>query len=76
MVDEECMSLNTNATPQFIAALTELVYSQTETLALDLECFANHAKRTMISTEDVKLCARKNEGLEAVIADFIQKNGK
>jgi len=74
IVDEECMNLDTNATPQFIAALTELVYAQATTLAQDLECFANHAKRSLISTEDVKLCARKNEKLEEVITNFIEKH--
>lgn len=68
------MSLNTNATPQFIAGLSELVWAQAETLAQDLESFAKHAGRGKITTEDVKLCTRKNEGLREVITDFIQKS--
>ena len=42
------------------AALANLVYKQTETLATDMELFAKHAKRTIIQVEDVKLCARRN----------------
>jgi hypothetical protein len=29
MVDEECLKRNRNATPQFIGALTEMVWTQT-----------------------------------------------
>jgi len=32
-IDEECLTSDLNATPQFIGALTELVYTQIGTLA-------------------------------------------
>ncbi|KAG8408092.1 MHF histone-fold complex component [Metarhizium acridum] len=60
IVDEECLRRNRNATPQFIGALTEMVWTQIENVAVDLESFANHASRTNITTEDVLLLARKN----------------
>ena len=73
IVDEECLELGTNATPQFIAALAEFICIQAETLALDLECFATHANRKVIGIDDVKLCARTNEHLENAITTFVNK---
>ena len=67
IVEEEGPALDTTATPQFISALADLVYSQAgrypslfvrltlESLALDLESFASHAKRSIINVEDVKV---------------------
>ncbi|KAK9470601.1 kinetochore component CENP-S-domain-containing protein [Dipodascopsis tothii] len=72
IVDEECLVLGVNATPQYIAALTELVYSQTVTLGTDLEAFAHHAKRKVISTDDVKMMCRRNEGLRDVLDEFVR----
>ena len=41
LVDTACLDLHTpNATPQFIAALTQLVYAQLGGCAVDLEAFA------------------------------------
>ncbi|KIW06385.1 hypothetical protein, variant [Verruconis gallopava] len=50
-----------NATPQFIGALTELVWAQIANTAKDLESFAKHAGRTQINTDDVMLLSRRNE---------------
>lgn len=61
-----------NATPQFIGALTELVWAQIASTAKDLESFAKHAGRTQISTEDVMLLSRRNEGLEALLAEHVR----
>ncbi|KAK8198304.1 kinetochore component CENP-S-domain-containing protein [Phyllosticta paracitricarpa] len=62
-----------NATPQFIAALTELVYTHIASTARDLEAFAAHAGRRQISTADVLLLARRNEGLEALLRGFVEQ---
>ncbi|KAK8258217.1 kinetochore component CENP-S-domain-containing protein [Phyllosticta capitalensis] len=64
-----------NATPQFIAALTELVYTHIASTARDLEAFAAHAGRRQISTADVLLLARRNEGLEALLRSFVEECG-
>ncbi|GKZ53183.1 hypothetical protein AnigIFM49718_005767 [Aspergillus niger] len=40
IVDEETIKLGVNATPQFIGALTEMVWAQIETVSQDLESFA------------------------------------
>ncbi|KAK0512460.1 hypothetical protein JMJ35_005588 [Cladonia borealis] len=78
IVDEETLKLGVNATPQFIGALTEMVWAQIESVNTDLESFAKHAGRSTISTEDVMLLARRNEGLEAVLKAYVdkQKGGK
>jgi histone H3/H4 len=64
IVEEEGQALNTSATPQFTSALADMVYAQAgpsvsaliiETLAVDLESFAGHAKRSIINVEDVKV---------------------
>lgn len=95
MVDEDCLRRNRNATPQFIGALTEMVWTQigtvtrcrgvpvvppascsllvAENVALDLESFSRHAKRTTIQTDDVLLLARRNADLHGIIKDFIDE---
>ncbi|KAI9834444.1 MAG: hypothetical protein M1826_002598 [Phylliscum demangeonii] len=40
VVDDESLRLNVNATPQFIGALSEMVWAQIETVGRDLEKFA------------------------------------
>ncbi|KAF4119630.1 hypothetical protein GMORB2_4539 [Geosmithia morbida] len=71
IVDEESLERNRNATPQFIGALTELVWTQIENVAIDLETFSNHAGRTTVTTEDVMLLARKNPDLHQIMEAFI-----
>ena len=44
-----------------------------ESTAQDLESFARHGKRSTIQTEDVLLLARRNEGLESILRDFVDK---
>ncbi|KAF7506831.1 hypothetical protein GJ744_011177 [Endocarpon pusillum] len=72
-VDTECLHLDTSATPQFIGSLTELVWTQVENTAADLESFAKHAKRNVVRVDDVLLLARRNEGLEAILRDFVAR---
>lgn len=71
MVDDESIRSNTNATPQYISALTELAWSQLESVAKDLEAFAKHAGRSQINADDVMLLTRRNEGLEAVLRSYL-----
>ncbi|KAL2044213.1 hypothetical protein N7G274_002918 [Stereocaulon virgatum] len=73
IVDEETLKLGVNATAQFIGALTEMVWAQIENVSTDLENFAKHARRSTISTEDVMLLSRRNEGLEAVLKAYVDK---
>ncbi|KAI5805094.1 putative apoptosis-inducing TAF9-like domain 1 family protein [Geopyxis carbonaria] len=73
LVDHESLELGVNATPQFIGALTEMVWTQLEMTARDLESFAHHANRSTITTDDVLLLARRNEGLESLLKEFVEE---
>ncbi|NXU50557.1 CENPS protein, partial [Turnix velox] len=48
---------------QTIAAISEITFRQCENFARDLEMFARHAKRSTVTTEDVKLLARRSNSL-------------
>ncbi|KAJ5674427.1 Histone-fold [Penicillium maclennaniae] len=73
IVDEETMKLGVNATPQFIGALTEMVWAQIETVSQDLETFAKHAGRSTVNVTDVMLLARRNEGLNSILLAFLEQ---
>ncbi|MCJ1456334.1 hypothetical protein MMC28_006695 [Mycoblastus sanguinarius] len=73
IVDEETLKLGVNATPQFIGALTEMVWAQIENVSKDLESFAKHAGRSTISRDDVLLLSRRNEDLESVLKSYLDK---
>lgn len=45
---------------QVVAAISETVWKQAESFAVDLELFAKHAKRSIINADDVKLLVRRN----------------
>ncbi|CRJ87040.1 hypothetical protein BN1723_000223 [Verticillium longisporum] len=69
MVDEESMKKNRNATPQFIGALTEMVWEQIgKSLAT-----RRHAGRTTVTADDVVLLARKNPDLHELIRDYVDE---
>ncbi|XP_034022209.1 centromere protein S [Thalassophryne amazonica] len=59
-------------TRQLIAAITETTWRQCDIFAKDLEAFARHAKRTIVSPDDVKLVARRSNALFT----FIQKKSE
>eukprot|EP00049_Salpingoeca_infusionum_P012369 m.226117 g.226117 ORF g.226117 m.226117 type:complete len:125 (+) comp15164_c0_seq3:369-743(+) len=46
-----------------IATVTELLMNQVESMAQDLEAFAQHAKRSTVSPDDVLLLARRRGAL-------------
>jgi centromere protein S len=79
-IDDECLVSDLNATPQFIGALTELVYTQIANTARDLEVFSKHAGRKAINTEDVMLLTRRNDALETMLRgeleDLREKEGR
>ncbi|CAD6569734.1 MAG: hypothetical protein ASARMPREDX12_002550 [Alectoria sarmentosa] len=76
IVDEETLKLGVNATPQFIGALTEMVWAQIENISTDLKNFAKHAGRSTISTDDVMLLSRRNEGLETLLRSYMNTQNK
>ncbi|KAK4228777.1 kinetochore component CENP-S-domain-containing protein [Podospora fimiseda] len=73
IVDDQSLRLNRNATPQFIAALNEVLWTQIENVSSDLENFSRHAGRTTITTDDVLLLARRNGDLYGLIKDIVDK---
>ncbi|KFP94306.1 Centromere protein S, partial [Haliaeetus albicilla] len=62
-----CQDVAENKEVQFskqtIAAIAEITFRQCENFAKDLEMFARHAKRSTVTTEDVKLLARRSNSL-------------
>ncbi|KAK7501787.1 hypothetical protein BaRGS_00006873 [Batillaria attramentaria] len=54
---------DTQISQQVVAAIAETLWRQTESFAVDLEMFARHAKRSVISPDDVKLLVRRNPHL-------------
>lgn len=73
LVDSTTLELGTNATPQFIGTLTELVHAQIENAAQDLEAFARHRNAKRIETRDVLLLGRRNEGLKEMLEKEAEK---
>jgi len=74
IVDEETARLKTTATPQFLGAMTEMVWAQIENVAQDLESFSRHAGRTTVTTDDVMLITRRNEALGDMMRDFVDRD--
>ncbi|OBZ87936.1 Centromere protein S [Choanephora cucurbitarum] len=60
---QEALSQGKTLSDAYIASLAEIVFEQMQIMANDLESFATHARRAVISMDDVKLCARRNDSL-------------
>ncbi|KAK9496573.1 hypothetical protein O3M35_012518 [Rhynocoris fuscipes] len=54
---------NCTFTPEAKALLTEFIWKKLSLYAEDLEAFCNHAKRSNINEDDVKLLFRRNPKL-------------
>lgn len=65
ILSEVGTELEVKFTGRTSATLTELVVDKVKRTAGDLEAFANHAKRTTITSDDVKLLTRRNSELNA-----------
>ncbi|KAG9682010.1 hypothetical protein KCU95_g14636, partial [Aureobasidium melanogenum] len=72
IIDAISLDQDLNATPQFIGALTELVWSQILTSGADLEAFAKHAGRETVDVKDVLLLVRRNEQLKEVLEEALK----
>jgi len=75
-VTDICSELETelglNFSPQVVAALTQLTLEKNKRSAEDLEAFAQHAKRTTITVDDVKLLTRRNVALKEYLVQSEQ----
>ncbi|KAM8757190.1 centromere protein S isoform 1-T1 [Acanthopagrus schlegelii] len=58
---------------QVVAAIAETTFRQCDIFAKDLEAFARHAKRSTVSTDDVKLAARRSTALSIYIQNKIEE---
>ncbi|QPG73846.1 hypothetical protein FOA43_001161 [Brettanomyces nanus] len=67
---------NLTATPQFVAALVELVYRQLTGVGEDLAMFANHARRKTITPDDMYMIVRKNEDLKEILKNIAENETK
>ncbi|KAH6845506.1 kinetochore component CENP-S-domain-containing protein [Chaetomium sp. MPI-CAGE-AT-0009] len=68
IVDQESLQRNRNATPQFIGALTDMIWHQ-----IGKQSISQHAGRTTVTTDDVLLLARRNQDLYSVIKDVVDR---
>ncbi|KAF2364352.1 CENP-S/Mhf1 [Trinorchestia longiramus] len=72
-VGQICQEVGTRLGVRFstpvMAAVADIATSQIDIYAQDLTAFAKHAKRSMVSTEDVKLLVRRNPSLKIHIED-------
>uniref|UniRef100_A0A8C5K405 Centromere protein S n=1 Tax=Jaculus jaculus TaxID=51337 RepID=A0A8C5K405_JACJA len=69
LCNEVALDKEVQFSKQTIAAISEVTFRQCEHFAKDLEMFARHAKRSTISTEDVKLLARRSNSLLKYITE-------
>lgn len=78
-IDAIAVEQNINASPTFIAGVTEMASAKINTIAADLEAFARHADRSIINERDALLLARHNDSLKDVLqakAEELRKREK
>lgn len=74
IAEAESLELQAAPTSGFVASLSTLVFSQIYTLAEDIESFAKHRGGKVVNVEDVLLCARRNEGLHELMAEYARQH--
>ncbi|XP_044733996.1 centromere protein S-like [Chrysoperla carnea] len=52
--------------------ISELIWKKLNLYGSDLECFAKHAKRSLITPDDIKVLVRRNVGLKEHIVDKVE----
>lgn len=72
IIEQDLQLKSIQATPMFIASLVELTYNQLLNLGEDLELFASHASRALITPEDIYMITRKNDVLTGILKEFEQ----
>ncbi|XP_064642279.1 centromere protein S-like [Lineus longissimus] len=68
--EEHSTRMNTTFTKSFIATVAETTFRQLQSMSLDLEAFAKHAKRSTIQPDDVLLLVRKSQRLYEHMKDI------
>ncbi|XP_028749433.2 LOW QUALITY PROTEIN: centromere protein S-like [Peromyscus leucopus] len=69
LCEEVALDKQVQFSKQTVAAISEVTFRQCENFAKDLEMFARHAKRSTVTTEDVKLLARRSNSLLKYITE-------
>lgn len=64
------------ASTNFIAALTEYVWDQSQVLATDAEAFAAHRGSKTIEAKDILLCTRRNDALQSLLQTDLDEYAK
>eukprot|EP00762_Andalucia_godoyi_P005700 ANDGO_06484.mRNA.1 hypothetical protein CAOG_06037 len=72
IVEQESDKLGLEVSEDAVEALTDVIAVLTSTLGSDLESFAAHAKRKMITAEDVLLFSRRNAACKAHLIDVLE----
>lgn len=74
LADSTCTDLGgVTASANFIAALTDYVWEQSQTLAADAEAFAKHRNSATIGIKDILLCTRRNDALRSLVQTGIDE---
>lgn len=78
IVDQTCSEdlEGVTASTNFIAALTDYVWEQTQSLSSDAEAFAKHRGSEVIETKDILLCTRRNDSLHSLTQANIDEYAK
>ncbi|KAH1012749.1 centromere protein S [Dendroctonus ponderosae] len=53
--------------------IAELTYKKLSLYGADLEAFAKHARRSMVTADDVKLLVRRNDSLKKLVDEKAQR---
>ena len=73
MCEQQLNEKKMTFTKGYLASLNQVVFSQGELIARDLESFCRHAKRTIVNMDDVKMVARRNENLTEILDECSKK---
>eukprot|EP00897_Mesotaenium_endlicherianum_P007244 jgi/Mesen1/6548/ME000334S05888 len=65
IMNNEAQKQGVTISPEVVSAFCHCTHAFAEQLARDLKLFAQHAKRSKVTVDDVLLAARRNESLHA-----------
>ncbi|KAJ3644084.1 hypothetical protein Zmor_026757 [Zophobas morio] len=65
-------NLNMEFEPDVLDLIAELTWKKLTLYASDLEAFQKHAKRSTVTSDDVKLLVRRNESLKELMESKLQ----
>ncbi|XP_047103067.1 centromere protein S-like isoform X1 [Schistocerca piceifrons] len=75
VVTETSKEIGVTCSSEVVNVFAEMAWKKARSIAEDLELFAKHAKRSMVSSDDVKLVVRRNPSLVSTITELEEKMG-